>query len=713
MLSWFEVFLFLAIAGGAVTAAFFTFRQMFLVIGRGQGPDTIPFDEIPSRLATAVVKLFSQGSIMRNRTFSSILHTGIAYGFIFYLIVNGVDTMEGFLPVEWHVWDAEHNYLLGNLYRLIADFLTISVLTGMSYFLIRRFLAQDPVLVARENVLLHPKVRAGAIRRDSAWVGFFMIMHVFGRFTGASALVALHGHGHGDPWQPFASLYAGILNAISVGDGGLNILWHIGWWLALGSILLFLPYFPYTKHIHLMVGPINFATRPDRGAMGALNPISFEDEENEKFGATTMDDLSQTQILDAFACIMCNRCQEACPAYNTGKQLSPAAIEINKRYHIKDQYFGDFFKGDFFKSDFLRLAADGVDELPMVKYKPDDQAYVLTESALWACTSCGACNSVCPVGNEPLHDIMDMRRAAVLERDEYPSELQNAFQGMERRGNPWGATNSRMEWAEKLPFAVPTVDENPGFEYLFWVGCAGAFDPEAQRVARSVATILNAAGMNWAVLGDQETCTGDPARRAGNEYMFNEMASANIATFDQYQMSEKRIITSCPHCMTAIGTEYKALGGDYTVFHHTQMIADLVGRGKVKLKDGILEHVTFHDPCFLGRHNGIYDEPRAALEQAGITLLEMDKSGKDSFCCGAGGAQVWKEEEEHGSDEVNVTRYEHAEATGAKTIAVGCPFCAVMLNDAKGKKGESMQVKDVAEIIADRLVLDDLPVAGD
>ena len=706
MLSWIEVFLFLALAGGAVAVAYRSFGQMFAVIGRGQGPDTIPFDEIPNRLAVATVNLFTQGRIMRNRTFTSILHTGIAWAFIFYIIVNGVDTMEGFLPVEWHYWSAEYNFWWGNLFRLIADILTISGITGMVYFLVRRFLAKDPVLVARENVLLHPKVRAGGIRRDSALVGGFMILHLFGRFTGASALVALHGHGHGDPWQPFASIYASLIGGM--GDGGLTVLWQVGWWLALGSILLFLPYFPYTKHLHLMMGPINFATRPDRGAMGALNPVSFEDEDNEKFGVTYLDDLSQTQILDAFACIMCNRCQEACPAYNTGKQLSPAAIEINKRYHIKDQYFGSFFKGDF-----LRLAADGTDELPMVKYTPEDDGYLLTESALWACTSCGACNSVCPVGNEPLHDIMDMRRAAVLERDEYPSELQNAFQGMERRGNPWGATNSRMEWAEKLPFAVPTVDENPNFEYLFWVGCAGAFDPDAQRVARSVATILNAAGINFAVLGDQETCTGDPARRAGNEYMFHEMASTNIATFDQYQMSEKRIITSCPHCMTAIGTEYKKLGGDYTVFHHTQMIADLVGRSKIKLNNGILEHVTFHDPCFLGRHNGIYDEPRAALEQAGITLLEMDKSGKDSFCCGAGGAQVWKEEEEHGSPEVNVTRYEHAEETGAKTVAVGCPFCAVMLNDAKGKKGESMQVKDVAELIAERIEVENLPLAGD
>lgn len=692
MLTPFEMVLFLLLVAAAGFFAYREFSKMFAVIGIGQGPDQITLDKVPSRVATAVETLFTQGNILRNRTFSSVFHTGIAYAFIFYLIVNGVDTLEGYLPHDYHFW-SDSGGIFG-LYRLIADLLTIAGLSGMVYFLLRRFVANDEALRTRENVKLNPKARSfDGIRRDSLIVGIFMITHLGARWLGASALIAWHSDGF-DPWQPFGSLLASVLPQGAAAEP----LWHLGWWFALGAIVLFLPYFPRTKHAHLFMGPANFATRPDRGAMGALNALNFDDEEQEKFGATYLSDLSQTQILDAFACIMCNRCQEACPAYNTGKELSPAAIEINKRYHIKE--------------NFLTLAAGGEDTVPLLDF-------ALSESAMWACTSCGACNSVCPVGNEPLHDIMDMRRAAVLERDEYPHELQNAFQGMERRGNPWGATNSRMEWAEQLPFVVPTVDENPAFEYLFWVGCAGAFDPDAQRVARSVATILNAAGVSYAVLGEQETCTGDPARRAGNEYMFFEMANANIATFDKYGMSEKRIVTSCPHCMTAIGTEYKQLGGDYHVFHHTQMIADLVGKGRLNLNNEKLEHVTFHDPCFLGRHNGIYDDPRIALEQAGFTLLEMDKHGPNSFCCGAGGAQVWKEEE-HSAEAVNETRYDHAAETGASTVAVGCPFCAVMLNDAKGKRDNSMEVKDVAQLIAERLVtedatasFDEMPVAGD
>lgn len=695
MLTLVEKILFVAAAFTAVYLAYGTFSKMYAIIRRGEGPDKLRIDQIPVRLTIAVEKLFTQGDILRNRTFTSILHTGVAWGFIFYFIVNGVDTMEGFLPEAWHLWSAEKNYLLGNIFRFTADILTISVLVGVVYFLIRRFLAQDKVLSIRENVKLMDKPRSGAIKRDSLIVGLFILMHVGARYTSASAVIAMHG---GDSYQIFGNLYASTLLA-GLSDGALDIVWHASWWLALGSILLFLPYFPYTKHAHLFMGPLNFATRPNRGALGALNPLDFEDEEQEKFGVSKLTDLSETQIMDAFACIMCNRCQEACPAYNTGKELSPAAIEINKRYYIKN--------------NFISLAAGGEDELPLLDY-------ALSESALWACTACGACNQVCPVGNEPLHDLMDMRRAAVLERDEYPKELTNAFQGMERRGNPWGATNDRMEWAESLPFSVPLVAENPDFEYLFWVGCAGAYDPDAQNTARAVATILNAAGVSYAVLGNQETCTGDPARRAGNEYLFFELASQNIETFNSYGMNnqQKKLVTFCPHCLHTIGVEYEKMGGDYAAFHHTQMLADLIGKGKLQLMDGKLEHITYHDPCYLGRHNGIYDDPRIALENAGFTLLEMDKNKSDSFCCGAGGAQVWKEEE-HSDQAVNVERYGQAEETGAKTVAVGCPFCAVMFNDAKGKAGESMSVKDVAQLVVDRLdtskekAYGDLPIAGD
>ena len=677
MLTWIEKVLFIILAGSMLYLTYTTFSRAYHVVLRGQGPDKLRLDGLLQRLWQGFVALITQGDIIRNRTFTSLLHYGIAWGFIFYFLVNGIDTLTGYLPPAWHIWDAEHNLLIGNIYRLLADLFTASVLVGMIYSLIRRFAALDRALTIHPQVKLLDKVRQGGISRDSLIVGAFILLHVGSRFTGAAVSLAQHGP---DVWQPLGSLYANLFAGFS--PGALTVLDHAAWWLALGAIFLFLPYFPYTKHAHLFVGPLNFMTRPERGALGAMTPLNLADETQEKFGVATLTDLSQTQILDAFACIMCNRCQEACPAYNTGKELSPAAIEVNKRY--------------FIWQNFVPLATGAPDVTPLLDF-------ALSESALWACTTCGACSQVCPVGNEPMMDILDIRRHQVLTEDSYPPQLKNAFQGIERRGNPWGATNSRLEWMAGLPFKVPSVDENPDFEYLFWVGCAGAYDPDAQKVAQAVATILHAAGVSFAILGDQETCTGDPARRAGNEYLFQEMARPNIETLQQYGVQNKRIVTSSPHCLTTLGVEYRALGGHFTVFHHTQLIADLVGRGRLKLTGSShLEHVTFHDPCYLGRHNGVYADPRRALAEAGVTLLEMGRNQANSFCCGAGGAQMWKEEE-HGSDAVNLNRYREARATGATTLAVGCPFCAVMMRDANGKQGNALQIKDVAQIVMERL----------
>jgi Fe-S oxidoreductase len=259
----------------------------------------------------------------------------------------------------------------------------------------------------------------------------------------------------------------------------------------------------------------------------------------------------------------------------------------------------------------------------------------------------------------------------------------------------------RMEWTKALDFAVPTVEENPDFEVLYWVGCAGAFDPNAQEIAQAMATVLHSVGVNYAVLGNNETCTGDSARRAGNEYLFYELAMGNIETLQSIGADKKKIVTTCPHCFHTLGKEYPALGGEFQVYHHTQFIADLVGKGLLTFKDGsTLAQTTFHDPCYLGRQNGVYDEPREILARSGMVLLEMDRSHNNSFCCGAGGAQVWKEEE-HGQQAVSAVRYAEAQATGAETLAVGCPFCARMLNDANNDAGQAMVVKDVAQVVAE------------
>ena len=645
---------------------FVTFSRLVRVIKRGQSQ--LDFDQLPQRLWVGLTALVNQGHIIRQRPLTSLLHYFIAWGFLYYFLINLVDILEAYVPGFRFLGHG----LPGNLYRLLADLLSVAVLVGMVYFLGRRFIAKSPALTFHHNIKLHPKVATG-IATDSLIVGGFIILHVGFHFLGSSFLVALEGS---NTWQPFASAFAYLWQGLSPAALGLG--WHVSWWLALGLILAFLPYFPYSKHAHLFMGPFNFMTRPPRRALGALEPINFDDESIEQFGVARLTDLSQSHLVDAFACIMCNRCQDACPAYVTGKELSPSALEINKRYYIRE--------------NMTQLAAGEEDSQPLL-------AYAISESAIWACTSCGACVEVCPVGNEPMFDILALRRDQVLMNSSFPAQLKGAFTGMERNANPWQMTEDRLAWAKSLDFPVPTVEENPDFEVLYWVGCAGAFDPSAQKIAQAIATVLHAAGVNFAVLGNNESCTGDVARRAGNEYLFYELAQMNIETLKAIGADQKKIVTGCPHCLHTLGQEYADFGGHFNVLHHTQLFADLVGREQLKLNHGQLEQTTFHDPCYLGRHNQVYNEPRAVLARAGATLLEMERTRSNSFCCGAGGAQMWKEEEP-GETAVNANRMAEAQATGAQTLAVGCPFCARMLNDAGNQAGSAMQVKDIAEIVA-------------
>ena len=669
MLTAIEKILFSLLVIISLTAAFNTWGQMARIIQRGQGKWRT--GHLPRRLLAGIVALFSQGRILRRRKLTSIFHFGVAWGFIFYGLVNLVEVAEAMITGFEFLPDNT----LGNLYRLTADLFSVAVLIGIFYFLIRRFALKDKALAIRENVKLAEKAREG-IATDSLIVIVFITLHIGFRVIAAAALVAEAG---GDPWQPFANWIAQTFLA-GAPPTLLATLWHGSWWIAIGLVVLFIPYFPYTKHLHLITGPLNYVTSPERTYPGQLKTLDFEDESIEQFGANNLFDLEKTRLLDTFACIMCNRCQEACPAYFTGKELSPAALEINKRYYAKEIMTGQ-----------LRLD----DPAPLM-------AFAISESAVWACTTCGACIEACPVDNAPMLDIIDIRRDRVLMESDFPQELKGAFVGMERMGNPWQSTGSRMAWAEPLDFQVPTVEENPAFEYLLWVGCAGAFNPDAQEVTRALATILHEAGVNFAVLGEAESCTGDAARRAGNEYLYYEMALGNIETLNAAGVDKKRIVTSCPHCFTTIGQEYGELGGHYQVFHHTQLIAELVGQGKLRLNNKLLEKTTFHDPCYLGRMNGVVAAPREALQQTGVSLLEMPRHGAKSFCCGAGGAQYWKEEED-GTEAVNAARFAEAAATGATTLAVGCPFCNTMMGDANREQGEPMQVKDVAQIVLEAM----------
>jgi len=504
-------------------------------------------------------------------------------------------------------------------------------------------------------------------------VGLFIIGHVGFRFVAESFLLTAQP----DTWQPLASGFAVLWNGFTP---EVALLYHhISWWVALGLILAFIPYFPKSKHIHLMVGPFNYLSRPERSAAGTMEKIDFEAKDVEEFGVSKIEDLDKTGLVDAYACIMCNRCQDVCPAYITGKELSPSALEINKRYYLNDNN--------------KLILSDEESTLPIMEWG-------LTESALWACTSCAACVEICPVGNEPMYDILNLRRSLVLMESQFPKQLQNAYNGMERNGNPWNINKDRLEWVkEDESLEVKTVEQNPDFDILYWVGCAGAFDEKGSGVARAFTKILNKSDVNFAVLGNNETCTGDSARRSGNEYLFSMLAESNVENLNAAKV--KKIVATCPHCLHTLKNEYPQFGGNYEVIHHSQLIAELQSQGKLKTESAN-EKVTFHDPCYLGRHNNVFDEPRNVLSNSNINVAEMDRNKKNSFCCGAGGGNMWKEEEE-GTEAVRRDRYKEAQNTGVDTIGVGCPFCKTMLMDAGNELEANLEVKDIAEIIADKL----------
>jgi Fe-S oxidoreductase len=358
--------------------------------------------------------------------------------------------------------------------------------------------------------------------------------------------------------------------------------------------------------------------------------------------------------------------------------LSPAALEINKRYQL-NAYYG---------------------QTKPIPHVTSLLEFAIPEEAVWACTACGACTHICPVGNDPMRDIIDIRRALVLMDNRFPDPLQTAFRGMERTTNPWNIPPSeRLAWTKDL--TIPTIQKNPNPEYLWWVGCAPSTDPRAQKTTIALAKILNHAGINYAILGELETCTGDSARRAGNEYLFFELATANVELLNE--VNPQKILTTCPHCLHTLMNEYPAYGGHYQVIHHSQLLSELLLNGRLQLKgDYAGQLITFHDPCYLGRQNNVIADPRRTIQQTGAHLVELPHHGRNSICCGAGGGQMWKEEEA-GVQAIHQMRFQEVQEQKIDTLAVGCPFCMLMMNDASNNSDHPIEVLDLAEIIASQL----------
>jgi Fe-S oxidoreductase len=443
-------------------------------------------------------------------------------------------------------------------------------------------------------------------------------------------------------------------------------------------------------------------TRPAGSGLGGLKPMTsggklldFEeaDPDKDQFGVAAVEQFTWKGLLDFTTCTECGRCQSQCPAWNTGKPLSPKLLVLSLRDHA------------YAKAPYLLAGDDhaGVDALALAEAQrpliggPDEQG-VIDPDVLWSCTTCGACVEQCPVDIEHVDHIVDMRRYQVLIESNFPSEAGVMLRNLENKGNPWGAPpNTREDWTKTLDFQIKRVDGETGFEYLYWVGCAAAFEDRAKKTARAVATLLHEAGVDFAILGEGETCTGDPARRIGNEFVFQMLAQQNVETLTEAKVT--KIVASCPHCFNTLANEYPQLGlKNVQVVHHTQLLADLVATGKLTPVQPLDGTVTYHDPCYLGRHNRVFTPPRDLLNHtASNGLTEMPRNSERSFCCGAGGARMWMEERI--GKRINTERVDEALATGATTIAVGCPFCHTMINDGVTGAAADVEVVDVATVL--------------
>jgi Fe-S oxidoreductase len=469
--------------------------------------------------------------------------------------------------------------------------------------------------------------------------------------------------------------------------GAAGTVFAAAWWVHVVTVLGFAAYLPQSKHLHIVTTLPNvfFRSQRPRGALRFVDKI----EEQETFGAATLRDLSWKQHLDGYTCTECGRCSDNCPALATGKPLDPQKIVLDLRDLLLKE-------GDLLLAD---KAATGTAPAHQLASKPEE---------LWACTTCAACVEQCPVTIEHIDKIVDMRRYLTMQEAAAPPEAQRAMTNIERAGNPWGeAASTRGDWAQGL--GVPTLAEMPDAEYLYFVGCAASFDRRNQRVAQALAKILQAAGTSFAILATEETCNGDPARRMGNEYLWQLQAQQNIDTFGRYTV--RKIIASCPHCFNTIANEYPQLGGTYEVVHALQLVQDLIADKRITLGAGPVESVAYHDPCYLGRHNGIYEDPRAVLDAIdGVRRMEIEPHHRErGFCCGAGGGRMWMEEKV--GQRVNHRRVEQILAAGdAKgerpaKVASGCPFCLIMLDEGVGAKGIQDELKpvDVLELVAARL----------
>nr|BBH92707.1 Fe-S oxidoreductase [Thermogemmatispora argillosa] len=685
---WIGTTIFVVIFLAALTVFGLRVGQLVTLLAKARREDRT--DHLEERIGDFLLVVLGQSGVLRD-PIPGLAHFFTFWGFIiiqFGLLNLILGAFNGSLPLIGH----DHTF------AALLDLFVLFVLVSLIVFAVRRGIVRPRQLSSR----LH-----------GPWDGFIILGLIFLVLL-TLALVETFGFAasHGEEWSLIGSWFGPSFYGL--GTATNVVLYRVFWWAHILTVLGFLVYLPGSKHLHLMATPFNVFFR-NYGPRGAL-PLLENLEEREDYGVSKAEQFTWKQLLDGYACTECGRCNTVCPATNTGKPLLPKEIILGVKESLLDRRHEIIGEPNLFQK--LPLAdvrgGDGHEEIqPLV-------GGVISKDALWACTTCGACMEICPVSIEHVPKIVDMRRSLVMEESDFPPEVTSLFNNIERNGNPWEISNDRRaEWAAGLD--VPLMAENPDAEVLYWVGCMGSFDQRNRKVATALVKILKAAGVNFAILGPEESCTGDPARRIGNEYLWQMMAQQNIEVLNSYGFNTaqaatasnghghngqsprtRTIITACPHCFNTIKNEYPQLGGHYEVVHHSVFIDRLIKEGRLRLPEGF-DHrkLTYHDPCYVGRYNGVYDEPRrvlTVLNSNGVT--EMRRNRNKSFCCGGGGGRAWMEERI--GKRVNQTRVNEALETGAEVLAAACPFCIMMFEDGvKGVEAEErLQVEDIAEIVA-------------
>ena len=661
------VFILLVVVCGIL--AFQGFNRVFKTVRCGA--DTDRSDNLIGRFITALFDVFLQKSIKNARPIVSLFHSFIFYAFSFYLLVNVNDVLEAYVD-GWSTLGSDN--ILANLFNLFADIFSVLVLVGMVFFLYRRFVQKPKVMEFNANVKLHPGVSAGGLKKDSLIVGIFILVHVGSRWLGTA--IHLADNGNTDKWLPTASIMSGLFSDWS--PAALETGIHVTWWLAMGLIVLFIPYFPRTKHIHLMVAPVNLALgrKTHRGAMdGVSNPASP--------GARTLSDLPWPQVLDSWACIMCTRCHEVCPAHESGTSLSPSAMEINKRYFINEQGNSLF---------------NGAADTALLDY-------AISDDAVWSCTTCYACVQVCPVGNEPMMDILELRRNQVFDA-KMPDELADVLRSLDEQGNSFNeSARRRSRWSRTLDFKLKDATKEP-VKYLWYVGDFASFNQICQDTTRKVAEVLMVSGVDFGIMGKKEKSAGNDVRRVGEEGLFEVLVEQNIESIESCEFEE--IFTTDPHTFNTLKNEYPEKGGNFPVKHYSTLLLELIKNGDIKLNKKLDIKATYHDPCYLGRYNGIYDDPRQVMKLCGVELVEMPRNKENSFCCGAGGGQIWLPDHDDMVQRPSENRIEEAVSVGVNHFTVACPKDMTMYSDAAKTSGneDNMAVNDIVDFVLEAM---DLP----